>query len=320
MAEGGNWIKLYRKILEVTAWAQGSNVQRVLMITLMAKACWKPTEYMWAGRVVNLEPGQLITTLPELAELCDATISETRTALDHLQKLNFLTGQSTGRGRLISIVNWGKYQQDEIENRRPIDRPIADQSQASDRPKQSHYMYKNIEEGKKERKEEGKEGKKYTTPSILEALQTFENSHQSPELTAALKEWIAMRQQIGKPVKAEDFPEMLLTLSAFSEGDREKAIAIVKQSTTRRWLQFWDIKGWNSRASPDTEKPNSKALPGMPPPRIEDYAGDPEGFSRDLALWNQQNRAGENDRIQEKYDRCEATEEERTKILKAMGY
>lgn len=176
--DNGNWFKLYRGILDNTAWAQGSNIQRVLMITLLAKAWWKPGKYIWAGRVVHMQPGQLITTITELTELCNASIQTVRTALSNLEATGFLTCKSTNKGRLISIVNWAKYQQDNQETNRQDSNSSTGQQQAtlknltvdqqaSNRLTSPYNMYKNIkegEEGKKIRREEGKKGRKGPPP------------------------------------------------------------------------------------------------------------------------------------------------------------
>lgn len=330
--DNGNWFKLYRGILDNTAWAQGSNIQRVLMITLLAKAWWKPGKYIWAGRVVHMQPGQLITTLGELTELCSASKSSIRTALDHLETVEFLTRQSTHRGMLISIVNWGKYQQDTSEISTPDSTPSTHQSHTnpenlavdqhtSRTPTSPYNMYKNIkegEEGKNIRREEGKKG----APSpVLEKIKDFESAHHSPALTAAMVDWARMRKADRCSVKAEDIPDLLQQVSDLSGGSVDKAVAIVRQSIDRHWKQFWALKDPPARASPSPRyQPVERANPSAPPPpRIEDYPGDPEGFHRDAAAWASAYGV-DNRRIEKKYSEGTPTEEERERILKAMGH
>lgn len=329
--DNGNWFKLYRGILDNTAWAQGSNIQRVLMITLLAKAWWKPGKCIWAGRVVHMQPGQLITTLGELTELCNASIQTVRTALSNLEAVGFLTCKSTKRGRLISIVNWGKYQQDPQETNRQNNRPATDQQQTapknltvdqqtSNRPTSLYNMYKNIkegEEGKKIRREEGKKG----PPSpVLEKIRDFESTHHSPALTAALVDWARMRKADRCPVKAEDIPDLLQQVTDLSGSSVDRAVAIVRQSTDHHWQKFWALKDPPARASPSPRYPPvERADPSAPPPRIENYPGDPEGFRRDAAAWVSA-YGGDNRRIRKKYSEGTPTEEERERILKAMGH
>lgn len=330
--DNGNWFKLYRGILDNTAWAQGSNIQRVLMITLLAKAWWKPGKYIWAGRVVHMQPGQLITTITELTELCNASIQTVRTSLSNLEATGFLTCKSTNKGRLISIVNWAKYQQDNQETNRQDSNSSTGQQQAtpknltvdqqaSNRLTSPYNMYKNIkegEEGKKIRREEGKKG----PPSpVLEKIRDFESTHHSQALTAALVDWAGMRKADRCPVKVEDIPDLLQQVTDLSGGSVDRAVAIVRQSTDHHWKQFWALKDPPARASPSPRYPLvERADPSAPPPpRIEDYPGDPEGFRRDAAAWASAYGV-DNRRIEKKYSEGTPTEEERERILKAMGH
>lgn len=330
--DNGNWFKLYRGILDNTAWAQGSNIQRVLMITLLAKAWWKPGKYIWAGRVVHMQPGQLITTITELTELCNSSRQTIRTSLSNLQAVEFLTIHSTKRGVLISIVNWGKYQQDNSQDNQPnnhsstIQQPTSNQPATIDQPTGNqptspYNMYKNIKEGEEGKNIRREEGKKEAPSPVLEKIRGFESAHHSPALTAALVDWARMRKADRCSVKAEDIPDLLQQVTDLSGGSVDKAVAIVRQSIDRHWKQFWALKDPPARASPSPRyQPVERANPSAPPPpRIEDYPGDPEGFRRDAAAWASAYGV-DNRRIEKKYSEGTPTDEERERILKAMGH
>lgn len=320
--DDGSWIKLYRKITDNTAWAQGSNVQRVLMVVLLTKARWKPGKYIWAGRVVHMRPGQLITTITELTELCNSSRQTIRTSLANLQAVEFLTIHSTKRGVLISIVNWGKYQQDGYQDNQPnnhpstIQQPFSNQPPTIDQPTanqpaSSYNMYKNIKEGKEgEEYKEGEEGKKGLPFPVLEIFKEFS---QDDSLTEALTDWAVMRRDTGHPVKEEDLPELLSQLRELSGGSIDRACRIVNQSTARKWAKFWDLK-------PGTfyTKPKEMPLQGPPPPKPEDFPGDPERFQQAMNAWTAQ-QGEDNQRVIHRLG-PEPTEEEREKILKAMGH
>lgn len=331
--DNGNWFKLYRGILDNTAWTQGSNIQRVLMITLLAKAWWKPGKYIWAGRVVHMQPGQLITTLGELTELCSASKSSIRTALDHLETVEFLTRQSTRRGMLISIVNWGKYQQDTSGISTPDSTPsthqphtnsenLAVDQHTSRTPPSSYNMYKNIKESKEleeieeiEEREEGKKGASLPFP-VLKILETFESDHQSHELTEALISWARMRIDKGHLLYEKNLRDQLYHLMDISGGDIPMAVKIAKQSVGRGWSQFWPLKEAPQMVRyPKVEK---RELKGPPPPKPEDYPGDPAAFQRAMNEWTAL-QGDDNRRVIHRLG-PEPTEEEREKILKAMGH
>lgn len=325
--DNGNWFKLYRGILDNTAWAQGSNIQRVLMITLLAKAWWKPGKYIWAGRVVHMQPGQLITTITELTELCNASRQTIRSSLSNLQAVEFLTIHSTKRGVIISIVNWGKYQQDNSQDNQPnnhsstIQQPTGNQPATIDQPTgnqptSSYNMYKNIKEGKEGKEyKEGKEGKKGLPFPLLKILKTFESDHQSQDLTAALISWATMRLSRGH-LSEKDLHGQLSNLMDISRGDISMAIKIVEQSINRQWSQFWPLK--QQCQSMRYQKAETRELKGPPPPKPEDFPGDPERFQQAMNAWTA--RQGEdNQRVIHRLG-PEPTEEEREKILKAMGH
>ena len=320
--DDGSWIKLYRKITTDTAWAQGSNVQRVLMIELLTRAWWKAGKYMWAGRVVDMQPGQLIITITELTEVCNSSRQTIRTSLDNLQALQFLTIESTNRGLLITIVKWGKYQQDRIQSNQPNNQPATNQQPTSNQPAtndqptanqptSSYNMYKNIKEGKEGKEyKEGEEGKKGLPIPVLE---TFKEFSQDDSLTEALMDWAVMRRDTGHPLKREDLPELLSQLRELSGGSVDRACRIVNQSTARKWAKFWDLK-------PGTfyTKPKEMALQGPPPPKPEDFPGDPDSFQQAMNAWTAQ-QGEDNQRVIQRLG-PEPTEEEREKILKAMGH
>jgi hypothetical protein len=52
-----------------------------------------------------------------------------RTALDKFEKLEFLTNTSTKTGRLISICNWDRYQENEVITNKPPNKDITDDQQ-----------------------------------------------------------------------------------------------------------------------------------------------------------------------------------------------
>ena len=74
------------------------------------------------GREFICQPGQFITSLPNIVKACGngLTVQNVRTALKKFENMNFLTDQSTKTGRLITIVNWQVYQgKREVDNRQP---------------------------------------------------------------------------------------------------------------------------------------------------------------------------------------------------------
>ena len=368
MAEENGWLRLDRNIINCAAWLQGSDVQRTLMIILMAKAAWKPTECLWGGKLIVLEPGQFLTKITELTQLTNSTRQTIRTALSNLQTCNFLTIQSTTRGLLITLINWGKYQggqgNSNQTNNQPTTNQLTNQPQKStnDQPKGNqptapHNMYKNVnkEQGTKNKGNKEQGNLPYTS---LQILKDFEQSHQSRELTEALMDWLTMRATNGSPAKPNDLKEQLERVTLLSDGYIDRAIAIVKQSTTKHWAQFWELRNAGAPVAPKRPKPEAPParptptppaptppvptstpsfggmlypgsippghrifqpeddLRGAPPPKPEDFPGDPVEWQRAMNAWTQCQGA-ENQAITKRFG-PEPDEVERNRILQAM--
>jgi len=113
----GGWIKLWRKILDSDMWKHLNSKQRDITITLLLMVAHKGQKVKWGSRIVELKPGQIITSLSEIKNHCakDVSIQNIRTCLSELEKWQFLTNKSTKKGRLITIVNWELYQSHDTE-------------------------------------------------------------------------------------------------------------------------------------------------------------------------------------------------------------
>ena len=276
MAEENGWVKIDRNIINCAAWLQGSDTQRTLMIILLAKAAWKPTECLWGGKLITLNPGQLLIKISELTQLANSTRQTIRTALSNLQTCNFLTIQSTTRGLIITLTNWGKYQGGQVNNNQTNNQSTTNQltnqpeKSTNDQPKgnqpiSDYNMYKNMKKGRRKEVEEGEEGKNTLPYTTLQILKDFEQSHQSRELTEALVEWVKMRAVNGNGTKPNDLNEQLDRLVLLCEGYIDKAIAIVKQSTDKHWAQFWELKTPGAPVAPKTSKPVQTIASTNPP-------------------------------------------------------
>ena len=117
MAE--RFIKLYNKMLS-WEWYDDVNTCRVFIHCLL-KANWQPTK--WHG--IQLKAGQFVTSLTTLAEETCLTVSQVRTALEHLQSTNEIANKSQSKYRIITVNSWDEYQGN--------DKQIANKSQSNRR-------------------------------------------------------------------------------------------------------------------------------------------------------------------------------------------
>lgn len=109
------WIKLHRELMDKPIWESSTPEQKVILITLLMMANHAEREWEFQGEKYKAQPGQFVTSLPSIAKKAGNGISiqNVRTALNRFEKYDFLTCTSTNKNRLVTIVNWGFYQQTE---------------------------------------------------------------------------------------------------------------------------------------------------------------------------------------------------------------
>lgn len=101
------WIKLHRKIIKSDMYQQLTSKQRDVMIQILLLANHESKTWEFNRIIYDVKPGQFVTSLENLSELCakDVSIQNVRTSLLKLEKHHFLTNESTNRNRLITVVN-----------------------------------------------------------------------------------------------------------------------------------------------------------------------------------------------------------------------
>lgn len=98
------FVKLHRKFIEWEWYTD--DVVKSLFLHLLILASFKPSR--WQGRTI--ERGQVITSIPSLAEDTNHSIQEIRTALSKLEMTGEISTESTNRFRVITITNFDAYQ------------------------------------------------------------------------------------------------------------------------------------------------------------------------------------------------------------------
>lgn len=136
------WVKIYRSLLDDPLWKNSTSNQRSVLIAILLLANHKSNEWEWQGKKFVVSPGQFITSLPKLATKSGKgiTVQMVRGSLVRLSKLGFLTDQATEDGRLITVGNWVKYQDEKIST---TDQPTEGQ-QTDNRPTTPNKNDKNV--------------------------------------------------------------------------------------------------------------------------------------------------------------------------------
>lgn len=120
------WFAFHRKTLESVVWTDPA-LFRLWMLCL-AKASHKTTDFLFDGSVIQLNPGDFVTGRKSLTDeynqglKASNKISESKTwrLLNKLKSNSVLNIKSTTKYSVISITNWGKYQNSEQPNEQQV--------------------------------------------------------------------------------------------------------------------------------------------------------------------------------------------------------
>lgn len=100
----GGYIKIDRNILN---WEWYDDIStKVLFLHCLLRANWKNQTL----KGCEIQRGQFVTSLSNLAKETGLTIQQTRTALEHLKSTGELTNLSTSNYRIITVNNYDLYQ------------------------------------------------------------------------------------------------------------------------------------------------------------------------------------------------------------------
>ena len=138
MEFNNGYIKLYRSILDWEWW--DSPKTRDLFIYLLLAANWE--DKRWRG--IWVRRGQLVTSRDELAKAVGISVSSVRTSLDRLKSTNEITFKTTHQYTLITIVNYEKYQGNDINSTNEIANETTNESPSSDQQIATTKESKNI--------------------------------------------------------------------------------------------------------------------------------------------------------------------------------
>lgn len=125
---GNGFIKLYRSMLD-WEWWDDINTFR-LFVTILMMANWKDKK--WHGK--KIKRGSFWTSLQSLADASGLSVRQVRVSLDKLILTNEVTSKVTNSGRLITVVNYGLYQDYDGNVTNEMTSDKANERQTRDKP------------------------------------------------------------------------------------------------------------------------------------------------------------------------------------------
>lgn len=119
----GNFIVLLRKITE---WEWYTDIPtKTLFLHLLLTANFKPNR--WQGQTIKR--GELITSVSSLSEQTGLSVQQVRTALNKLKSTGEISVKSTNRFTLVTVHNYGKYQDYEKAEQQTNNKRITNKQQ-----------------------------------------------------------------------------------------------------------------------------------------------------------------------------------------------
>lgn len=113
------FVKLPNDLTE-WAWVNDNNTLAVY-VRLVLGAAWRDREY----KNVHLKRGQIVTTIPQIAEQSNLTIQQVRTVIDRLKSTGKITVERTSKFSIITLI---EYDCDAVPNSQD-NRPTTDKQQ-----------------------------------------------------------------------------------------------------------------------------------------------------------------------------------------------
>lgn len=208
----GGWFCIWRKIEDNISWSRGIEY-RGLMVTILQKANWKKGFFL--GH--EILPGQFPTSADKLAKDLKLSRQKCQRALAQLARDNFINVKNvSNRFTLITIINWGTYQDVKEES----------EQQVGNRRATSEQQVGTIEQGNKETKK-----KEEHTPAPPEDTRTASRERIIKYLNAKLgtkykpgsqKTSSLINARINEGFSVEDFKPVIDSKVAEWGNDADK--------------------------------------------------------------------------------------------------
>lgn len=179
------WIKIHRGMLDNPAVCKDSD-HLAIWIHLLLNATHKPHDILIGNKRVTLQPGDLATSRKALSVKYKVEESKVERILKLFKNEQQIEQQSYSTNRIISVLNWHKYQEIEQQNEQRVN---------SERTASEQRVNTNKNERKKELKNErNKDLKDISDKSPEPTRSTFK--------PPALEEVIAYCEERGNSVDA----------------------------------------------------------------------------------------------------------------------
>ena len=228
MAKG--WIILHRQLLDCEIWDTNETyTKRDAWIELLLLANHSDKEIIFNGRPMTIGRGQYLTSVRKLSEKFNWSKDKVRRYLTLLESRQMITKDCDRNRTLLTIVNYGKYQD------------VRDSDKYSDKDSNKDTNKHSDKYADKTQTNNEKNEKNNNTPynPPKEEPLYYPNDE---ALNDAFKDYVSMRKQTKNPMSDRAITLAMNKLKELSNGDNDLAIKILNQSVMWSWKGLYPLK------------------------------------------------------------------------------
>lgn len=228
------WIRIDRGIQDNFLWNDGEPMSRgQAWIDLLLRANFTDGKILLGGKPTIIKRGQLHTSIVNLALYWRWSRNRVTRFLDLLEKDQMITTERTAYGTTITLVNYELYQSDDATDGAPNETPDGATDGATGGAPDGATDGAQYKKEKKEKKEKNLKREKDISGPF------FPNDELLDE---AFTKYIQYRKEAKIKTTDEAIRLEMKNLQKYSEGDNDKAIAIIEQTISRGWRGLFPLK------------------------------------------------------------------------------
>lgn len=165
MVEG--WLKLYRSIQNHWLWEDKPFSRGQAFVDILLMANHKDNKILFNGELIEIKRGSRITSLRQLSDAWGWSTTKVKKFLELLEKENMITVKSDNKKTLVTIENYGVYQEvgntEETQEKQQSNTDVTQKKIKKNSEKNQKKTNKNDKERYKNDKER-KEGEEEESP------------------------------------------------------------------------------------------------------------------------------------------------------------
>jgi hypothetical protein len=224
------WIKLHRKIILKGFYKKSQYLH--LWIHLLLSANHKENEFLWNGKNIIIKEGQLLIGRKQLSIDTGIPQSTIEKILRFLETEHQIEQQKTTKFRIITIVNWKKYQKEDYEEHH-LEQQRDNSVTTKEQQRDTNNNDKNDNNVNK----------------ILKEFPVLNNS----DFLEAWKEWETYRKEIKHSLTNTTRKKQLTFLS---KHPVQTAIDMINQSIEKGWQGLFEINNGTKPENRSSERNN----------------------------------------------------------------